>query len=84
MIRIGEEKMGIEKAKVILDKALQRCQEYNWKDWSEPAVEELILDVKSALNKYEAPARIETQADRNDEIDILASYEKSRRQLSRE
>ena len=76
--------MGIEKAKVILDRALQRCQEYNWKDWSEPAVEKLILDVKSALNEYEAPARIETQADRNDEIDILASYEKSRRQLSRE
>ena len=45
--------MGIEKAKVILDKALQRCQEYNWKDWSEPAVEKLILDVKSALNEDE-------------------------------
>jgi len=48
------EVMSIEKAKTVLDKALQRCQEYSYKDWSRQRVEELIREVKVALNDEEA------------------------------
>ena len=43
--------MGIEQAKLVLDKALQRCQEYEWKDWSMEEVQELIIKTKIALNE---------------------------------
>jgi len=45
--------MGIEKAKVILDEGLQRCQVYPWKDWDASKVEELIVGTKTALNELE-------------------------------
>ena len=46
-----EKGMGTEKAKIVLDKALQRCQEFSYKDWSSQSVEELIRDTKTALNE---------------------------------
>ena len=49
--------MGTEKAKTVLDKALQRCQEFPYKDWSSQAVEELIRDTKAALNDEEEQGR---------------------------
>lgn len=45
--------MSVEKAKDILDKALQRCQEFYYKDWDVREVERLIKAVKIALNEEE-------------------------------
>ena len=45
--------MSIEKAKLILDKGLQRCQNYAWKDWPTETVEQMIKEVKEALNEEE-------------------------------
>lgn len=41
----------IEAVKAILDKALQRCQEYPYKDWDASEVEKLIEEVKVDLNQ---------------------------------
>jgi len=43
--------MGIEKAKIVLDEALQRGQLHYWLDWGGEEVKELIIKVKTALNE---------------------------------
>lgn len=43
--------MSKEKAKIILDKGLQRIQEFPWKDWDAEEVKKLIVEVKTMLNE---------------------------------
>ena len=60
--------MGTEKAKTVLDKALQRCQEFPYKDWSSAHVVQLIKDTKAALNDEEEQGRCRGRQGRRTEV----------------
>ena len=47
--QLAKLELQIEKTMVILDEALQRTQEYPWKDWDARKVQDLIIKVKQTI-----------------------------------
>ena len=52
VMELNQLNQNIEDAFVFLDEALQRCQEFPYKDWDSEAVAHLIKMVKIVLKRY--------------------------------